>query len=123
MKQLFLTAALIIPLSMPAVAQDAETQDLEDGFNLMEEGAKLLFRGLMQEIEPAMDDLKELAEEIEPGLRQFALEMGPKMAELLEKIDDFSNYEQPEFLPNGDIIIRRKPDAEPFDPTQGDIEI
>lgn len=108
---------------MPVVANETETQDIDEGFSLMEEGAKLLFRGLMQEIEPAMDDLKGLAEDIEPGLRQFALDMGPKMAELLEKIDDFSNYDPPEFLPNGDIIIRRKPDAVPFDPNAAEIDI
>ena len=33
---------------------------------------------------------------------------------MLEKIDSFENYERPEILPNGDIIIRRREDAPPL---------
>lgn len=123
MKHLLLASAVSLAPVPPAWAEDTQTPETERGFSLMEEGAKLLFQGLLQEIEPGMGDLKDLADEIEPGLREFAQEMGPAMADLLEKIDDFSNYAQPEFLPNGDIIIRRKPDAAPFDPTVDEIEI
>jgi len=30
---------------------------------------------------------------------------------VLEEVEDWSQYEAPEVQPNGDIIIRRKPDA------------
>lgn len=91
-------------LAAPLHAQEAE----DDGFSLMEEGAKLFMRGIMREMEPALDDLKKFSEEIEPGLRQFVEQMGPALGELMEKIDDFTAYHPPEILPNGDIIIRRK---------------
>ncbi len=123
MKHLVLMTAVALSVATPSLADGAETPPVDDGFSLMERGAQLLFEGLLKEMEPAMEDLKSFADEIEPGLRQFVQEMGPAMAELIDKIDDFSNYEQPEFLPNGDIIIRRKPEAEPFDPNKDEIEI
>lgn len=105
--------ALIIALGLgvsPAIAQDTET-DVQEGFNLMEEGAKLLMRGLMSEIEPTLEELRGSLEEMAPVMREFVTEMGPALAEVLGQIDDLRNYETPEFLPNGDIIMRRKPDA------------
>ena len=36
-------------------------------------------------------------------------EMGPAMIELMDEVKDWSAYEAPEILENGDIIIRRKP--------------
>ncbi|UYV39017.1 hypothetical protein N4R57_08395 [Rhodobacteraceae bacterium D3-12] len=74
----------------------------------MEEGAKLLLRGFMQEMEPAIDDLKKFSEEVEPGLRLFVQKMGPALHDLMGKIDDITAYHSPEVMPNGDIIIRRK---------------
>lgn len=106
MKQI---ACLALALSLavaPAAAQDE--QDGQEGFSLMEEGAKLLFRGFVQEMEPALDDLRKFSDEIEPGLRQMMDEMGPALADLIAKIDDFTAYHPPEILPNGDIIMRRK---------------
>jgi hypothetical protein len=35
-------------------------------------------------------------------------EMGPALAELAAEVKDWSVYEMPEILPNGDIIIRKK---------------
>lgn len=77
----------------------------------MEEGAKLFFRGLMSEMEPALRELEGLAEEIEPALRSFAQEMGPALQSLLDEVEDWSVYEPPVVLPNGDILLKRKPDA------------
>lgn len=108
MKRLILIAAL---LATPATAQESD-----EGMNLIEEGAKMFMRGLMNEMEPAIDDMVALMEEFGPAMQQFATEMGPVLSEMLERVDDFRHYEQPEFLPNGDIIIRRSPDAPPFDP-------
>lgn len=84
---------------------------------LMERGAQLFFRGLMEEMEPALGELEQLMEEMEPALRSFAQEMGPGLRSLLDQVDDWTQYEMPEVLPNGDIIIRRKPNVE------GEIEL
>ena len=47
----------------------------------------------------------------------------PMLAELSALIDDVSMYEMPEILPNGDIIIRRRP-PEPEDaPPEGGASI
>ena len=77
----------------------------------MERGAQLFFEGLMQEMAPALDELSALMEEAGPALQQFMTQMGPKLREVLEEVEDWSVYEAPEVLPNGDIIMRRKPDA------------
>ncbi len=116
MKHLALITALT--LWAPAVpAQEAsEDGDVAEGFSLMEEGAQLLFRGVIEEMAPALEDLKGFAGEIEPTFRAFALEMGPAMAKLLSEIDDLRHYSPPEFMPNGDIIIRRLPNAPEFVP-------
>lgn len=93
------TVAIFVSLS-PAFAQiegNTEEGEVGEGLNLMEEGAKLLLRGLMSEMEPALDDLQGLADQ-----------MGPAFEELQGMIGDYTNYHVPEILPNGDIIIRRK---------------
>ncbi|WP_088623674.1 hypothetical protein [Oceanicola sp. 22II-s10i] len=106
---LVLTLSLAAPV--PVAAQD------EGGRSLMERGAELFFRGLMSEMEPALRDLGEMAEEVGPALRSFVREMGPALSDLMKEIKDFSAYHPPEILPNGDIIMRRKeplpPDATP----------
>lgn len=105
---LTLAASVTLAAPLPVLAQEAAP---EEGFSLMEEGAKQFFRGMMAELEPALDDLQGLAEEMEPTLRAFVDEMGPAMIQLMEQIDDLTNYHAPEILPNGDIIIRRKDEA------------
>ena len=103
------------------------TGDMDEGFNLMEEGAKLLLRGLLEEMDPAIEELKGLADEIGPQMQLFADEMGPAFAELMAQVDDLRNYEAPELLPNGDIIIRRRQVAPEFVPQiddgTGDVEL
>ena len=53
------------------------------------------FRGLMEKMKPALDELLDTLE-------------------VLEDIDSIEHYERPEILPNGDIIIRRREDAPPL---------
>lgn len=118
-------AALTLALGLcvtPAMAQDGEVQE---GFNLMEEGARLLMRGLMSEMEPAISELRGSLEEMAPVIGEFAREMGPAFAEFLGQVDDFRHYQAPEFLPNGDIIIRRDPGAPIWvpDSENGEIEL
>jgi len=118
MKHLVLAACLILPL--PAIAQEAneDAGEIEEGFSLMEEGAKLLFRGMMSEMEPAIEDFTGMAQELEPALELLATEMGPALMELIQTLDSVRYYERPEILPNGDIIIRRSPEAPAYEPQE-----
>lgn len=120
MKQILTPAILSVSLAMPLAAEDQK----DNGFNLMEKGARLLFEGLMQEMTPALRDLEGLSAEMELALRGFAENMGPGLKVLLGQVEDFSKYHPPEILPNGDIIIRRKTPQELGDETSnGDIEL
>jgi len=115
--------ALIALLAAPVQAEDTPAPDAREGLSLMEEGAKLLLRGLMREVEPAMDDLRGMAEGMEPALRQFVDEMGPAMADIIGKMGDITQYHPPEMLPNGDIILRRKTPLLPEVPEQGEVDL
>jgi len=106
MKRFLISGALAASLTMPFASTVLAEED--DGFSLMEEGAKLFMRGIIQEMEPAIEELNELSQELEPALKQMMQEMGPAFAELLDKVDDITMYHPPEMLPNGDIILRRK---------------
>lgn len=104
MRHLVLILALALPA--PALAQ-------EDGPSLMERGARLFFRGLIEEMDPAMSRLQEFVEEAGPAMDSFMREMGPALIDLFEQVKDFSTYHPPEILPNGDIILRKKADPVP----------
>ncbi len=111
-----LVLALAVVLAAP-VARAEELAPRDDGFDLMEEGAKLLFEGIMREMAPALDDMAQTLREAEPVLRS-----------ILALVDDLGNYQGPERLPNGDILIRRKPGAPPPPPlplpsAPGEIEL
>lgn len=71
----------------------------------------MFFEGLMQEMSPAFEELSALLEEAGPALQSFMEEMGPQLRDVLTQVEDWSVYEAPEVLENGDIIIRRKSDA------------
>ena len=89
---------LLIPLAFvaaPAFAQDTPEPQWRD---LMSEALRLFMKGLMEEMEPAIDDLSSL-------------------------LDNLDAYHAPEVLPNGDIIIRRKTPIEPDAPAQGEVEL
>ncbi len=127
MKQLA-TLTLMLGLAMtPVAAQDETTPETDDGFSLMEEGARMLLRGLMTEVEPAIEDLRDGLEEMGPAFSEFAQSVGPALADVLNQVDDLRNYDAPEFLPNGDIIIRRAPDAPEWEPAPdaetGEVEL
>ncbi|MBK5935153.1 hypothetical protein C8N32_10174 [Rhodovulum imhoffii] len=100
---------LILALCATPVSAQSEEGDVNEGLSLLEEGARLFFRGLSDEMEPM---LEELAENMQPALRR-----------LMELMDDFNAYEMPEKLPNGDILIRRKPGVPSPDAPSGEIEI
>ena len=60
-----------------------------------------VFRSLMEQMKPALDELLETLE-------------------VLEGIDSIEHYQRPEILPNGDIIIRRREDAPPLPQDDGE---
>ena len=79
---------------------------------MLGEGARAALEGLMDDIGPLLED--------------DVLAMLGRLGAL---VDDLSQYQMPERLPNGDILIRRAPDAPPLDDPgpgkglQGDVEI
>ena len=118
MKQIITAAIVAASLAAPVHAQDTEEPSVSEGFNLMEEGAKLLLRGLMNELEPALDEMGE-------AMTQLGEDIGPAMSQMLVLIDDIRNYDAPEVLPNGDIIIRRNEDAPAYeiDPETSEVDL
>lgn len=92
-------------LTAPAGAQEVQpTPEApeQDGGGMMEQGFGLLLRGLLKEVEPALNEMERAMKEVEPLARQLSALLG-----------DARHYEPPERLPNGDILIRRKPGAPP----------
>lgn len=115
MKRNLIAAILVASAAaQPLSAQSGE----EEGFSLMEEGAQLFLRGLMDELDPAIRELEGIAEEVEPALREIARQMGPAFAEILSTIDNIRHYEAPVILDNGDILIRRRDEAPPYAPRE-----
>jgi hypothetical protein len=110
MKKLLLILALSAPL--PALAQEAPNGDVEEGMSLLEQGAQLLLRGMMSEMEPTLKDMADALAEAEPMLR-----------DMLAMMDDLSNYHPPEIMPNGDIILRRKLPGEAIPTPDGEVEL
>lgn len=135
MKQITALTLSLGLLAAPLAAQDDPAPDApaeDDSFTLMEDGARMFFRGLMSEMDPALEELGRMTEEMRPALRNFVTEMGPAFRDLMTEVEDWSVYRAPEILPNGDIIIRRRepldPETDPSDPADpaapgGEIEL
>ena len=124
MKRFMQITLVLGTLSMPAFAQEEEPS--EQGLSLMERGAQMFMEGMLGEMEPALEGFEDLARNMAPSLRNFANEMGPKLSEIFEQVEDWNAYQAPEMLPNGDIIIRRKPDhplMPPDTPTEPEPQI
>lgn len=123
MKHAFHAALVVALLTAPVTAQVGNAPAEDEGFSQMREGAELFFRGIMDEMEPAMEDFRAFAEMAGPHLRALLSEMGPALMQVLDQIDDIAHYEAPEVLENGDIIIRRKREAPEFAPVPDAPEI
>lgn len=106
MKQRLLAAGLCVAVSLSGSAGWAEEE--AEGRSLMEEGALLFFKGLQEEMAPALEGLQSFMEDAGPSIQAFMLEMGPKLGEVFSQVQDWSQYHAPEMLPNGDIILRKK---------------
>lgn len=114
----------MLPLAVPA--QEAEIDPApDDGMSQMQRGLGLFFQGLKSEIDPAIEGLRDKAQAITPELRDWARKAGPALQDLMDEIGDLSAYEAPEKLPNGDIILRRKPENPvPLpEPEEGQIDL
>ncbi|MGQ0566094.1 MAG: AAA+ family ATPase [Gemmobacter sp.] len=110
MRPMLLIAPACLMLTLaPIRAQEATPPDDGFGRRLIEEGAEMLLRGLMSEAEPMLDEMGQAFREIEPRLRT----MGPQLKLLVELMGDGENYDAPERMPNGDILIRRRAGAPP----------
>lgn len=107
MKQIVSALVLVACFAHPSsgIAQDKQG---EDGQSLISRGFQMMMEGVFKEAEPALDELQNLADNFEPWMREFAENAGPALRGLMEEIGDLSQYEAPERLPNGDIILRRK---------------
>jgi len=120
MKQIAALAVSGLLVVSPLQAESSGS-DMSDGFNLVEEGMKLFFKGLTSEIEPQLEDF---AREMEPAMKGLVDQMGPALGELASIIGEIEQYHPPERLPNGDIILRRKTPLVPGSPEDGsDIEL
>lgn len=98
MKQILMTAALCT-LPITAHAQDKPADQLLRLFELFSDETETILEDLMKELGPALESFSGM-------------------------MDDITLYQAPEILPNGDIIIRRKPDAPKPQPlNNGEIEL
>ena len=72
--------------------------------------------------------LENLPDELENALRQMMEDLQPALDEAMKLFKEFEtnydprHYETPEILPNGDIIIRRRPDAPDYKPAPPETE-
>jgi hypothetical protein len=104
--RILLVMTLGITLAGGPLRAEAPAKGVDDGFSLIEEGAKLILRGMADQMKPALD-------EAQKGLGQALAEWEPALRDLAGKVGDLSAYDAPVMMPNGDIIIRRKVPAGP----------
>lgn len=122
---------LMIPVALlpvMAAAQDTTQTEPESGFGAIKRGFGMIFDGLKDEVDPAIDGLKDKAGTLKdkayetgPELRDWVASMGPALRDLAAKVGDLNDYQKPEKLPNGDIILRRKVPLDPENPAQSDL--
>ncbi|MEM7060780.1 MAG: hypothetical protein AAF557_24635 [Pseudomonadota bacterium] len=107
--------------TVPALAEPPADENPSDGKGLS--GLLEKFGPQIEELTREMqeDGLRDLWEQLEPQLEDLQREMEPAWQETLKLMDRFRamdnprNYQLPEVLPNGDIIIRRREDAPPYE--------
>ena len=105
-------------LSLPALAAQAQTiappadnpPAEQDGMDeLIGRGMGMILDRMMTDLLP---DLNLLGQDMSGVVTRFA----PVLEDLSVLVDDLANYQAPERLENGDIIIRRRPGAPPAPP-------
>lgn len=110
--RLLFSLVACLGLTAPPLAAETAAPKATEGMDMIEEGAKIILRSLLEGMQPKLEELSK-------GLDQAIKEAGPALRDLLAKVDDFRNYHPPEMLPNGDIIIRRKSPADIADQQPG----
>ena len=126
--KLIAAAALTLALGAPLLAQQWQMPPAEDAPNAAPQAQDPLTTpgdnsdGLEQDLEGIMS---EMFQRLQPHLEGLANELSstadefrPALNELGGVMDDIANYERPERLPNGDILIRRRADAPPPPPLE-----
>ncbi|MDB6176970.1 hypothetical protein PAF17_05540 [Paracoccus sp. Z330] len=101
----FIAALFFLSATMPVSAQEPEG----NGSGLLQRGIENLMQDFIDDIGP---DLNRLGEDMSGALSRMA----PVFEDLSTMVDDMENYQMPERLENGDIIIRRRADAPPPPP-------
>ena len=100
----------------PPLADDAPGADQPQADGSMEEGGDLIGRGMGMFVDNLLNDMAPEIDGLSRDLGGALAMLGPVMTDLSTMVDDISNYQTPERLENGDIIIRRKADAPPPPP-------
>ena len=100
----------------PMQGDEAPQNTLPDEGTIQDDSGDPIERGMGSLLENLLRDMG-------PELDQFGQDMSgafenltPMLKDLRMQIDDLRNYQAPERLENGDIIIRRKADAPPPPP-------
>ena len=101
------TLALLI-LAAPAFAQSEPEPGDQRPF--LERWADDMMREFVDEISP---ELERFFDRVGPELDGMFAEIMPRLQELSDLVGGLAQYEMPELLPNGDIIMRRKSTAPP----------
>lgn len=120
---------LICCLALPAAAQDAPApapDPVDEGMSLLEQGARSILRGLAQEVGPGLDEMRRSLDAMKPALEDMGTALAglrPIAESLLALMDDIGNYQPPELMPNGDILIRRKQGLPLPPPAEGEIDL
>ncbi|MCC5959665.1 MAG: AAA+ family ATPase [Rhodobacteraceae bacterium] len=99
---LIISLCLCLNIAPPAFADDVgdlpNSGQPEGFFDLIER----MMRGFFDDMDPHMRQMERSLEAAEPELRRF-----------LGQLRDMVEYEPPEILPNGDILIRRRHPTNP----------
>lgn len=115
MNRILASLALMLAfLAAPLSAQDSNPSAEEPG--AIERGLGAIIGQLFGSDDPAAPEggpnANDLTQDLSGALRQ----MGPVLRDLATQVDDVRNYQAPERLPNGDILIRRREGAPPPPP-------
>lgn len=90
----------------PAGATQSPRGQTAEGLDEIQRGAGTIFDDLLRRIEPHMEGIAN-------AFGDTAATVGPVLDDFAALVDDIGNYQKPERLPNGDILIRRRADAPP----------
>lgn len=79
-----------------------------------------LFQDLERDLGPLFRDLER---DVAPLLEGLGRRMEPWLRDLAEMLGDLDRWEAPEILPNGDILIRRRPAQPPDQSPESDAPV